>query len=169
MEYRKELAKLTAKSYRYFKFQTWVCQNVFNEVSLIWFTFQAKILSRSGACVQGERQKYSPSSSPLSKGEELRGIRHSMSNGNLILDVNSISVSYLIYYDSLLQNTTDIVIICDSYFITKYDRSLSQNAWGFLLQNATVITNYDDFITKCDLYYQLRQYNRESCCNTQLV
>ena len=156
MEYRKELAKVTAKSYRYFKFQTWVCQNVFNEVSLIWFTFQAKILSRSWVCVQGECQKYSPSSSPLSKGEKLRDIGHSMSNGNLTLDVNSISVSHLIHYDSLLQNTTDIVTKCDSYFITKYDRSLLQNVWDFLLQNATVITNYDDFITKCDLYYQLR-------------
>ena len=156
MEYRKELAKVTAKSYRYFKFQTWVCQNVFNEVSLIWFTFQAKILSRSWVCVQGECQKYSPSSSPLSKEEKLRDIGHSMSNGNLILDVNSISVSYLIYYDSLLQNTTDIVTKCDSYFITKKGRSLLQNVWGFLLQNATVITSYDDFITKCDLYYQLR-------------
>ena len=29
----------------------------------------------------------------------------------------------------------------------------------FLLQNATVITKYDDFITKCDIYYKLQLYN----------
>ena len=28
-----------------------------------------------------------------------------------------------------------------------------------LLQNATVITKCDDFITKCDVYYKLRQYS----------
>ena len=66
-----------------------------------------------------------------------------MSIGNLILGVNSVTVSYMIHYDSLLQNATD--------FITKCDRSL--------LQNATTITNYDVFITKCDSYYKLQQYN----------
>ena len=36
---------------------------------------------------------------------------------------------------------------------------LLQNATAMLLQNATVITNCDSFITKCDIYYKLRQYN----------
>ena len=40
---------------------------------------------------------------------------------------------------------------CDSYFIKKCDRSLLQNAAGFLLENAAGIT-------KCDVYYKLRQY-----------
>ena len=56
-------------------------------------------------------------------------------------------VSYLINYDTLLQNATDIITKCDSYFITKYDRSLLQNASGFLLQNGTVITNCDSTLT----------------------
>ena len=50
--------------------------------------------------------------------------------------------------------------------ITKCDKSLLQNASGFLLKNATVllqnetvITNCDNFIIKCDFYYKLRQYN----------
>ena len=80
-----------------------------------------------------------------------------MSIVNLILGANSATVSYLIHYDSLLQNATD--------FITKCDRNLLQNASGFLLQNATVllqnatvITNCDDFITKCDVYYKLQQH-----------
>ena len=41
---------------------------------------------------------------------------------------------------------------------------LSQNASGFLLQNAifllqnvTVITNCDDFITKCGIYYKMQR------------
>ena len=88
-----------------------------------------------------------------------------MTIGNLISDVNSITVSYLIHYDSLLQNATDIITKCDSYFITKCDRSLLQNASGFLsqnllsqgllLQNATVIAKCGDSITKYDSYYKM--------------
>ena len=44
----------------------------------------------------------------LSKDEGLRDIGHSMSIGNLILGVNSVTVSYLIHYDSLLQNATEV-------------------------------------------------------------
>ena len=87
-----------------------------------------------------------------------------MSIGNLILGVNSVTVSYLIHYDTLLQNATDIITKCDSYFITKCDRGLLQSASGFLLQNATVllqnamvITYCDDYITKCDSYYKMRR------------
>ena len=89
-----------------------------------------------------------------------------MSIGNLFLVVNSLTVLYLICYNSLSQNTTDVVTKCHSYFTTKCDISLLQNASVFLLQNATVllqnatvITNYENFITKCDVYYKLRQYN----------
>ena len=62
-----------------------------------------------------------------------------MSIRSLILGVNSVTVSYLIRYDSLLQNAIDIITKCDSYFDTKCDRSLFQNASGFLLQNVTVL------------------------------
>ena len=79
-----------------------------------------------------------------------------MSIGNLIFGVNSVTASYLICYDSFLQNAKDIITKCDSYFITKCDISLLQNASGFLLQNAAVITICDDFITKCDNYYKMR-------------
>ena len=72
-------------------------------------------------------------------------IGHIINIGNLILVVNSIAVSYLIRYDSLLQNAIDIITKCDSKFITKCHKSLLQNALDFLLQNAT-------FITKCDVY-----------------
>ena len=60
----------------------------------------------------------------------------------LILGVDSVTVSYLIPYDTLLQNAADI---------TKCDRVLVQSSLGFSLQNATVIT-------KCDVYYKVRQY-----------
>ena len=79
-----------------------------------------------------------------------------MSIRNLIFGVNSVTVSDLIRYDSLLQNATDVITKCNSYFITKCDRSLLQNASGFLLQNATVITKCDDFITKCDSCYKVQ-------------
>ena len=123
-----------------------MCQNVSNEVLLGWFKFKAKIPSRFRVCVQWEWQKYTPPSSPLSKDERLRDIGHSRSIGNLILGVSRVTVSYLIHYDSLLQNATDIITKCDSDFITKCDRSLSQNETGFLLA------------TKCDSFYKLRRY-----------
>ena len=81
--------------------------------------------------------------------KRLRDIGHSMNIGNLILGVNSATVSYLIRYDSLLQNLLDV--------ITKCDRNLLQNASGFLLQNATVIANCGDFIAKCDRYYKMQR------------
>ena len=86
-----------------------------------------------------------------------------MSIGNLILVVNSVTDSYLICYNSFLQNATDVITKRDSCFITKCGRSLLLNATVFLLQNATVLlqnatvsTNCDNFITKCDSYYKMR-------------
>ena len=137
-------------------------QNVNNEVLSAWFKCQAKIPSRSGVFVQGEWQKYTPPSPPLSKDEGLKNIGHNMSIRNLIFGVNSVTVSDLIRYDSLLQNATDVITKCATYFITKCKRSLLQNAAGFLLQNVTVllqnvtvITKCDDFITKYDSYYKM--------------
>ena len=34
---------------------------------------------------------------------------------------------------------------------------LLQNASGFLLPNAMVITNCNNFVTKCDSYYEMRR------------
>ena len=99
----------------------------------------------------GRVQKIPPPFPQLSKDEGLKDIDHITSIGNLILGVNSITVSYLIHYDSLLQNATDINTKCDSYFITKCDRCLFQNSSGFLLQNATVIT-------KSVVYYKMVRY-----------
>ena len=78
-----------------------------------------------------------------------------MSIRNLVFGVNSVTVSYLIRCNSLLQIVTDVITKCDSYFITKCDRSLLQNA-AFLLQNATVIRKCSDFITKCHTYYKMQ-------------
>ena len=66
----------------------------------------------------------------------------------------------MINYDSLLQNATDFITKYDSYFITKCDRSLLKNESGFLLQNATVLLQNATVITKCDVYYKLRQYTK---------
>ena len=125
---------------------------------LTWFKFRSKIPSSSGVCVQREWQKYTPPSPSLSKDEGIKNIGHSTSIRNLIFGVNSVTVSYLIRYDSLLQNATDVITKCDSYFITKCDRSLLQNASGFLLQNTTVLLQNATVIIKCDVYYKLRQY-----------
>ena len=68
------------------------------------------------------------------------------------------SIVLRFHYYSLLQNVTDIIKKCGSYFITKYDRSLDfllQNA-TILFQNATVIINCDNFITKRDSYFKMQ-------------
>ena len=71
-----------------------------------------------------------------------------MSIRNLIFGVNSVTVSELFRYDSLLQNATAI---------------LSQNVTvffsDFLLQNATVLLPDATIITKCNVYYKLRLYS----------
>ena len=158
IEYRKKLAKITAKSKkknktivkdRCFRFQNWVYQNVSNEALSAWFKLQAKIPTCSEVLRKSDwNTPVSPT--PLFKDKGLKDIRHNMSTGNLILVVNSVTVSYLICYNSLLQNATDVITKCDSYFITKCDRSLLENASGFLLQNATVLLQNATFITNCD-------------------
>ena len=49
-----------------------------------------------------------PSLPLLSKDEGLSDIGHIMSIGNIFLDANSVTVSYLIHYDNLLQNATEV-------------------------------------------------------------
>ena len=79
----------------------------------------------------------------------------------------------MIHYGTLLQNAADIIKKCDSYFITKYDKGLLQNASGFfykmqhfyykmrqLLQITTILLQNARVVTKCDVYYKLRQYER---------
>ena len=80
-----------------------------------------------------------------------------MSIRNLIFGVNSVTASHLICHDSLLQNATDVITKCDSYFIIKRDRSLLQNASGFLLQNATNLLQNATVITKCGSYYKMQR------------
>ena len=62
------------------------------------------------------------------------------------------AVSFLVHYDNLLQNATEIIAKYDSYFITKCGEGLLlQNMSGVLLQNATV------FYTMHRFYYKRRQ------------
>ena len=63
----------------------------------------------------------------------------------------AIVLSYLVHYNNLLQNATDIITKCDSYFITKCEKSLLQDASAVLLKHAAVST-------KCDIYYKIQQY-----------
>ena len=124
----------------------WVCKNFCNEVLLAWFKFQAKIPSRSEVCIQG--QKYTLSSPPRRTKGHWAYHEHRKSNFGC-------QQSYGFIFDSLWQSITKcnkfykFYILYDSYFIAKCDRSS--------LQNATVITNCDNFITKCNIYYKMRR------------
>ena len=53
-----------------------------------------------------------------------------------------VTVSYLVHYDTLLQNATNIIAKCTSILITKC---------------VNFITKWVNFITKCDVYYKMRQ------------
>ena len=61
----------------------------------------------------------------------------------------------ILFHIHSLQNVTDIITKCDSYFITKCGKSLLLNASSGLLQNATIllqnatVTTITTFITKC--------------------
>ena len=141
-------------------------QNASNEVLLAWFKFQAKIPSRSGVCVKREWQKYTTPSPALSKDEKderLRGIGHNISMGNLVMGFYSVTVTWFIktvcykMRQILLQNVTANLLqnVTEVYY----------EMW-VLLQNATVVTGCDDFITKCDVYYKLRQCIHQNLFST---
>ena len=42
-------------------------------------------------------------------------------------------VSYLVHYDTLLQNATNVIAKCERYFITKWDKSSLKVVSPFLL------------------------------------
>ena len=76
-----------------------------------------------------------------------------------------VAVSYLVYYNTLLQNAADIITKSDSYFITKCDKSLLRNTscpllqnMMVLLQNATILLQNETVIAKSDFYYKMRWY-----------
>ena len=72
-----------------------------------------------------------------------------MSIGNLILGVNSFTFSYLIHYDSLLQNATAILLqnVTEVYYkmrqVFYYKMRQFYCKVRQLLQNTTFITNCD--------------------------
>ena len=63
------------------------------------------------------------------------------------------AVSYLVHYDTLLQSATDIVTKCDSYFITKCDKDLLQNALAFFYY-FFITMNCEDFFFFFDILAQ---------------
>ena len=135
-----------------------MCQNVFNKVLLAWFKFQAKIPNCSGIYVQREWQRYTPPFPPLSKDEGLKDIGRSMRIKNLILRVNSVTVWYLIRYDSLLQNATYIITKCDSYILLQNATEVYYKMHQVfyykmrqLLQMSTILSQNAAVITKCDI------------------
>ena len=83
----------------------------------------------------------------LSKDEGLKDIRHSMSIGNLILGVESVTVPYLILYDILLQNASDIITKCDNYLLQNKQKFITKRVRFFISKRNSFIINCDDFIT----------------------
>ena len=78
------------------------------------FQISGQISRPFWSILSGKVTKIPPSFRPLSKDEGLRNIGDILSIGNLIFGVNSVTASYLIRYDSLLQNATDVIRKCDS-------------------------------------------------------
>ena len=81
-----------------------------------------------------------------------------------------------VYYkmrQTLLQNATAILLQNASGFLLQnvqlyYKmRQLLQNASGFLLHNVAVLLQNETVITKCDVYYKLRQCTLEQAVTMQ--
>ena len=81
------------------------------------------------------------------KTKELRDIRYSISIGNLILGFNSVKVSCLVHYDTLITKCDGYYYKMQQKFITKcvsyYKLRRSYYKMRQLLQNATFATNCD--------------------------
>ena len=60
-----------------------------------------------------------------------------------------LTVSYLVHYDTLLQNPTDIITKGHSRFITKFGKGFLQIVSDVLLQYLTPLLQNSAFITKC--------------------
>ena len=131
---------------------------------LAWFKFQAQIPSCSWVCVQEEWQKYTLPPPPLSEGEGLKNIGHSMKIKNLIFGVNSVKfhiwfVMTVFYkmWQILLQNATAILLqnATEVYYkmrqVFYYKMRQFYYKMRQLLQNAT-------FITNCDSTYRQEKY-----------
>ena len=129
-------------------------QSVSKDVFLTGHIFQVKISSQSGVYVD----------------IGLRGTGHNMRmvlgrTKSVLWESTVTTVPYLVHYDTLLQNSADIITKCDNYFITKCGKSLLQDASGFISQNSTVlfqntkvISKCDNFIRKCDVYSKILRY-----------
>ena len=115
------------------------------------FKLQTKIPSRSGVYVQGEWQKDTPPTPLLSKEKRVKNIQYNMSIRNLIFCINSVTVSYLIRSDSLLKNATEVIKKCESYFITKCNRSL------LVYTKCNLYYKMRRLYCKCDSYYKMKQ------------
>ena len=84
-------------------------------------------------------------SNPIqSEDKGLKDIGHSMNIRNLTLGVNSVTVSYLICNDSLLQNGTSILLqnVTEVYYIMRQ----------------FFTTKCNSFIIKCNSYYKLGRF-----------
>ena len=93
---------------------------------------------------------------PLSKDEKLKDIGHSMSMGNLILGANRVTVSYLIRYDSSLQNAT-VILLKNAREVYYKMRNVFYYKMRQLLRNVIILLQNATVISKCDVYYKLRQ------------
>ena len=76
----------------------------------------------------------------LSTGEGLKDIGNTTSmtldtSKSIFLERILIAVLYLVHYDTLLQNLTNIVKKFDSYLIVKCNESLLQHGSGISLKN----------------------------------
>ena len=134
-----------------------------------WFKIQSwlKIESRSGVCVQTEWQKYTSSSPPFCKVEELRDMSITWVS-KIVWSVQiHISLIVTVYYKTrqvFLQNATAILLqnATEVYYIIHQD--FYYKMWQFyykiqqVLQISTISLQNATVITKCDIYYKLRLY-----------
>ena len=69
-----------------------------------------------------------------------------------------VAVSYLVHYETLSRNATDILKKCYRYFIAKCDKNLLVNTSGFHHKMLQLYYKMWEVLQLCELYWKMRRY-----------
>ena len=134
-------------NHRYFRSWTWVCENVSKEVF-----GRDQISSKNSKSFWNSSWgrttiMHYPSKDEGTLGIEWAFTRHKES-WSLVWNSTVVTASCMGQYGTWLQNATDIITKCNSYFIRTCNKSLLQN-------NKIIIRQL--YYKMCDVYYKVWQ------------
>ena len=136
---------------KYFKFWTWVCQSVSKEISFSEPKNQGKISSYSEYWIQGREYLYTH---PLrTKCWGILDITWTWCRHKEICfwETRVVTVSYLVHYETLLQNATDIITNATAILLQNAKKIYYKICWYYIIK-------YDSFIARCDSHYKICRF-----------